>query len=211
MENMYFDLNDTLLEITNNHTEAIDLLSSIGFENIRDEKQRKAFGGSVTLETALRIKKINENTFVKQLVEAIENGIGESDGGLESNGVPKDADLRIVVSRKGAVDGDFSGLDEEKWRKHKKTVGYDLKAASKVRSVNSKATTMHINGLTGQGTYELSTLLYDEKEDIETIKGKELRFSMPSALCSYCLGEKRIGEDYQMGNIRKIKLNEGDD
>ena len=83
MENMYFDLNDTLLEITNKHTEAIDLLSSIGFENIRDEKQRKAFGGSVTLETALRIKKINENTFAKQLVEAIENGIGESDGGLE--------------------------------------------------------------------------------------------------------------------------------
>ena len=83
--------------------------------------------------------------------------------------------------------------------------------ASKVRSVNSKATTMHINGLTGQGAYELSTLLYDEKEDIETVKGKELRFSMPSALCSYCLGEKRIGEDYQMGNIRKIKLSEGDD
>ncbi|PLX32001.1 MAG: hypothetical protein C0604_05980, partial [Clostridiales bacterium] len=70
--------------------------------------------------------------------------------------------------------------------------------ASKVRSVNSKATTMHINGLTGQGSYELSTLLYDEKEDIETVKGKELRFSMPSALCSYCLGEKRIGDDYQM-------------
>ncbi len=83
--------------------------------------------------------------------------------------------------------------------------------ASRVHSVNPKAVTMHINGLTGQGAFELSTLLYDENEDIETVKGKELRFSMPSALCSYCLGEKRIGDDYQMGNIRKIKLGDKDD
>ncbi|TCO71837.1 GTP-binding protein [Marinisporobacter balticus] len=83
--------------------------------------------------------------------------------------------------------------------------------ASKVHSVNPKAITMHVNGLTGQGAFELSTLLYDEKEDIETVKGKELRFSMPSALCSYCLGEKRIGEDYQMGNVRKLKLGDEND
>ena len=77
---------------------------------------------------------------------------------------------------------------------------------SKVNSVNPHAITMHINGLTGQGAYELSTLLYDEDKNIDTVKGKELRFPMPSALCSYCLGETRIGEDYQMGNIRKIDL-----
>jgi Ni2+-binding GTPase involved in maturation of urease and hydrogenase len=83
--------------------------------------------------------------------------------------------------------------------------------ASKVHSVNPKAITMHVNGLTGQGAYELSTLLYDEKENIETVKGKQLRFSMPSALCSYCLGETRIGEDYQMGNVRKMKLGDEND
>lgn len=83
--------------------------------------------------------------------------------------------------------------------------------ASKVHSVNPKAITMHINGLTGQGAYELSTLLYQEDENTETVKGKELRFSMPSALCSYCLGETRIGEDYQMGNVRKMDLGDADD
>ena len=77
---------------------------------------------------------------------------------------------------------------------------------SKVNSVNPHAITMHINGLTGQGAYELSTLLYDEAKNIDTVKGKQLRFPMPSALCSYCLGETRIGEDYQMGNVRKINL-----
>lgn len=83
--------------------------------------------------------------------------------------------------------------------------------ASKVSSVNPKAFTMHINGLTGQGAFELSTLLYDKEVNIETVQGKELRFPMPSALCSYCLGETRIGEAYQMGNVRKIKLGDEDE
>ena len=78
--------------------------------------------------------------------------------------------------------------------------------ASRVSTVNPKATVMHVNGLTGQGSFELGTLLYDKELDTDTLKGKELRFSMPSALCSYCLGEKRIGDDYQMGNVRKINL-----
>ncbi len=81
--------------------------------------------------------------------------------------------------------------------------------ASKVNSVNPKAMTMHINGLTGQGAYELSTLLYDKDSSINSVQGMELRYPMPSAMCSYCLGETRIGSDFQMGNVRKIDL--GDD
>lgn len=83
--------------------------------------------------------------------------------------------------------------------------------AMKVNSVNPRATTMHINGLTGQGAYELSTLLYDENEQIDTVQGKELRFPMPSALCSYCLGETKIGESYQMGNVKKMDLGDYDE
>jgi Ni2+-binding GTPase involved in maturation of urease and hydrogenase len=77
---------------------------------------------------------------------------------------------------------------------------------SRVTSVNPRATTMHVNGLTGQGAYEFSTLIYSKDEELKTLKGKKLRFSMPSALCSYCLGETRIGEEHQMGNVRKIDL-----
>lgn len=78
--------------------------------------------------------------------------------------------------------------------------------ASKVNSVNPTAITMHVNGLTGQGAFELSTLLYEKDENIDTVQGKTLRFPMPAALCSYCLGETRIGEKYQMGNVRKMNL-----
>ena len=78
--------------------------------------------------------------------------------------------------------------------------------ASRVNSVNPNAVVMHVNGLTGQGAYEFSTVMYQENEKLETLEGKKLRFPMPSATCSYCLGETRIGKDHQMGNIRKIDL-----
>jgi Ni2+-binding GTPase involved in maturation of urease and hydrogenase len=75
--------------------------------------------------------------------------------------------------------------------------------ASRVKNVNPKAMIINVNGVTGQGAFELSGFLFDSDEH-ETLKGKKLRFSMPSALCSYCLGETRIGEQYQMGNVRKM-------
>lgn len=78
--------------------------------------------------------------------------------------------------------------------------------AAGVHAVNPSAIVMHINGLTGQGAFELSTLLFDEQKSVDSLKGKKLRFSMPSALCSYCLGETRIGESYQMGNVRKMNM-----
>jgi len=75
--------------------------------------------------------------------------------------------------------------------------------ASRVKIVNPKALIINVNGITGQGAYELALLLEDADE-IDTLKGKQLRFSMPSALCSYCLGETRIGDSYQMGNVKKM-------
>jgi len=76
----------------------------------------------------------------------------------------------------------------------------------KVQSVNPKAIIMHVNGLNGQGAFELSTLIYDDKQHVETLEGMTLRYPMPSALCSYCLGETRIGKKHQVGNVRKIDL-----
>lgn len=76
--------------------------------------------------------------------------------------------------------------------------------AARVGIVNPKAVIMHVNGLSGQGAYELSTLIYDKNTNIKSVKGVKLRFPMPAAMCSYCLGETRIGEDYQLGNTRKI-------
>jgi Ni2+-binding GTPase involved in maturation of urease and hydrogenase len=75
--------------------------------------------------------------------------------------------------------------------------------AFRVRQVNPGATILNVNGLTGQGGHELGRLLHGAPETAD-LEGKLLRFTMPAALCSYCLGQRRIGSDFQMGNVRKM-------
>ncbi len=77
--------------------------------------------------------------------------------------------------------------------------------ALKVRQANPGGVVLHVSGITGQGACELASLVMESGE-IDSVSGRSLRFSMPSALCSYCLGETRIGKEHQMGNVRKISL-----
>jgi Ni2+-binding GTPase involved in maturation of urease and hydrogenase len=75
--------------------------------------------------------------------------------------------------------------------------------AYRVRQVNTNATILNVNGLTGQGGHELGRLLHGAPETA-SVEGRLLRFSIPAALCSYCLGQRRIGSDFQMGNVKKM-------
>lgn len=77
--------------------------------------------------------------------------------------------------------------------------------AFRARQSNPKAAIFFINGITGQGSYDLSVRI-KEANEFKTVEDKKLRFSMPAAVCSYCTGELRIGEKYQTGNIKKIRL-----
>lgn len=79
--------------------------------------------------------------------------------------------------------------------------------AFQVRRANPKAKIMHVNGITGQGAGELASQFLLAPDTV-CLDGSRLRFSMPAALCSYCLGETRIGMEYQLGNVKKIKLRE---
>lgn len=75
----------------------------------------------------------------------------------------------------------------------------------KIQQVNPKCTVLFINGITGQGADKLAHMALSGKT-VTQPQNLKLRFSMPSALCSYCLGETRVGEDFQIGLNRKIKL-----
>ncbi len=75
----------------------------------------------------------------------------------------------------------------------------------RVKQSNPKASIFLINGITGQGAYDLSVRL-KEAAEFDTLVNKKLRFSMPAAVCSYCTGETRIGDVYQTGNIKKMAL-----
>lgn len=77
--------------------------------------------------------------------------------------------------------------------------------ACRVQSLAPRAQVIMINGLTGQGSLQLTRFL-QQAPQIDTLNERNLRFSTPSALCSYCLGERLLGEEHQMGNIRRIDL-----
>jgi len=70
--------------------------------------------------------------------------------------------------------------------------------AFKVRQVNPRARIISMNGITGQGAFYLARV-FTEAPETEVLEGATLRFTMPGALCSYCLGERKIGPDKQIG------------
>lgn len=73
----------------------------------------------------------------------------------------------------------------------------------KVEMVNPQARVLDVNGLTGQGSLRLKNEIINSKP-LDSISGKELKYPMPAAICSYCAGETIIGKNYQMGNVKKV-------
>ncbi|SFM28521.1 GTP-binding protein [Methanolobus profundi] len=81
--------------------------------------------------------------------------------------------------------------------------------AYRVRQVNPGGTIVQLNGVTGQGAFYLAKLV-EKTTSVETLQGAVLRFTMPGALCSYCLGERMIGDDRQIG-VSKLVNFRGDE
>ena len=79
--------------------------------------------------------------------------------------------------------------------------------AFNVRQVNAKAKVMFVNGITGQGAFMLSKHIKDAAEH-QTLLGNTLRFTTPSAVCSYCLGETRIDRIFEMNMSKRLEIKE---
>ncbi|WP_320169482.1 GTP-binding protein [Maridesulfovibrio sp.] len=78
--------------------------------------------------------------------------------------------------------------------------------AFRVRQVNPRAKIIQFNGVTGQGSFFLKKA-FEKTEQLQSLSGATLRFTMPGALCSYCLGERIIGEDKQIGISKLMDFN----
>lgn len=76
--------------------------------------------------------------------------------------------------------------------------------------LNPRAQIIEVNGISGFGSQRLGNIILNSKNS-ETIEGNLLRHSMPSATCSYCVGEIRIGNNYQQGIINKMDFSRGSD
>ncbi len=73
----------------------------------------------------------------------------------------------------------------------------------RVQLANPHGEIYFVNGLTGQGVSEIAERI-KALSTVEEIEAQTLRFPMPMALCSYCLGETKIGSEYQIGNVKKM-------
>ena len=64
-----------------------------------------------------------------------------------------------------------------------------------------------VDGLAGYGTDLLAQWLLARPE-CGSFEGDTLRHTMPSGVCSYCVGEQRVGSAFQQGVVGKISFEE---
>lgn len=76
---------------------------------------------------------------------------------------------------------------------------------SRIRRINAAASFVEVNGLTGAGGEHLASVLRGA-ENRGDIAGARLRHPMPTAICSYCMGEMRVGSAFQQGAVYKMEF-----
>ncbi|MCG8702262.1 MAG: hypothetical protein MI922_29690 [Bacteroidales bacterium] len=76
----------------------------------------------------------------------------------------------------------------------------------KITLMNRTAKTVEINGNTGQNSSILAKL-FESAPVFDPAIALHLKFPMPGAVCSFCLGEQRVGETYASGNVKLLDIN----
>ncbi|MCC5910572.1 MAG: hypothetical protein JJT76_09070 [Clostridiaceae bacterium] len=74
--------------------------------------------------------------------------------------------------------------------------------------LNPSAFILEVNGLSGFGVQRLVQFISKKAQSVTSLEEDQLRYSMPAANCSYCVGEIRIGRSYQQGIINKMIIEE---
>ena len=76
-----------------------------------------------------------------------------------------------------------------------------------IRALNPSAALFPVDGLAGYGTDLLAQWLL-ARPACTGFEGDALRHTMPSGVCSYCVGERRVGSAFQQGVVGKISFEE---
>ncbi len=77
-----------------------------------------------------------------------------------------------------------------------------------IRQLNGRAELFPIDGLAGYGVDLLAQWILD-RPDCPPLDEDVLRHAMPSGVCSYCVGEQRVGSAYQQGVVGKMDFGGG--
>lgn len=92
----YFQTTDTLHSITERYPETVAVFASNGFPQMEDAAQRELLGKTIDLDTALKMKDLNPETFITLLNEIITTERNNTDATLAAI-APKNADGLNVV------------------------------------------------------------------------------------------------------------------
>ena len=76
-----------------------------------------------------------------------------------------------------------------------------------IRALNPSAALFPVDGLAGYGTDLLAQWLL-ARPACTGFERDALRHTMPSGVCSYCVGERRVGSAFQQGVVGKISFEE---
>ena len=72
----------------------------------------------------------------------------------------------------------------------------------RIVEMNPDAVIIEANGLSGQGCSELAEGMIKSKD--LSIENEKLRHSAPFAICTLCVGEKRVSKEHHRGILRRI-------
>lgn len=72
--------------------------------------------------------------------------------------------------------------------------------------LNPSGILLNMNGLSGFGAQMLGQIIFENCSPITTLEESRLRYPMPGGNCAYCVGEIRIGKEYQQGMINKMSF-----
>lgn len=132
--NNYFSLQDKVGDILDKYPETLEVFVVNGFEQLKNPIMRKAMAGTITLDMALKMKKVNAEIFSQKLIDAIKQEREGIDHTLREEGSFAEGDIRIegvlpCPIRIPLMENFTAKLEEIKPTLNK-TVGYDLRSAS---------------------------------------------------------------------------------
>ena len=79
--------------------------------------------------------------------------------------------------------------------------------AYRLLSVNKSARIIAFDGREGYGAERVLSYILS-LEAVQSYENDILRHTMPSGVCSYCVGERRVGSEFQLGVVGKIDFGE---
>ena len=72
-----------------------------------------------------------------------------------------------------------------------------------ISKLNEKASIFPVDAMAGYGMELLASFIRTNRQEMD-FSGDKLRYTMPSAVCSYCVGEIRVGSAFQQGVVGKM-------